>query len=565
MNNSIARFSVNRQPDEVSDRDNLGNDLKEEEHHVIFVAHKKGLVALALSDSAFRSSIVAEIKKGRSAPFSALKVLTAKQINDAFVGDRVRTLWLSGAHRRTATKADSKVLTGIELEAALNPLEDQGYYFSSVRSTLNGAALAAATGASVVIGANPANARVWLGPSKNWIFFIGRVEVLIDAAAEAIKKPSARSAPLPVLASPADGLTGASAPYDMAIILPEAISAGIEDGEEYPRLHEFIDAARFEMKAKAGSPSFEAEIFWGSESYGRMKYEFSAGPDGSPSVKATALHWRTDADYQETIRGICESTDLLTVYYDTGHTFSRGLFYETQFRDARFLDWRWARLQKNFDVGAEKPLNGKKFVIKDIGNQRDRSLFGFVARHWPDLSAMRPSRGWLICDDGSMESADFIHFDDQASPPTLTLIHAKGSGSSAGNRKLSVSDYEVVVGQAVKNVRYLDRSHISGKLALNKDKAIGTAVWHNGQRQKDRKEILKILARAGSNMSKIVCVLQPSARRSEVEAIGRRIEKGDLERADVRRLRQLDALLSAARAECLGLGANFQVIGEDDA
>jgi hypothetical protein len=53
-------------------------------------------------------------------------------------------------------------------------------------------------------------------------------------------------------------------------------------------------------------------------------------------------------------------------------------------------------------------------------------------------------------------------------------------------------------------------------------------------------------------------------RKSEVEAIGKRIEKGDLETADVRYLRQLDALLLAARAECPGLGANFQVIGEDD-
>jgi hypothetical protein len=75
---------------------------------------------------------------------------------------------------------------------------------------------------------------------------------------------------------------------------------------------------------------------------------------------------------------------------------------------------------------------------------------------------------------------------------------------------------------------------------------------------------LKILGSVGSNMSKTVCVFQPSARRSEVEAIGKRIAKGELERADVRRLRQLDTLLLAARGECLGLGANFQVIGEDD-
>ena len=51
---------------------------------------------------------------------------------------------------------------------------------------------------------------------------------------------------------------------------------------------------------------------------------------------------------------------------------------------------------------------------------------------------------------------------------------------------------------------------------------------------------------------------------AEVEAIGKRIEKGDLGRTDVRRLRQLDALLLAGRAECPGLGANFEVIDEDD-
>jgi hypothetical protein len=33
----------------------------------------------------------------------------------------------------------------------------------------------------------------------------------------------------------------------------------------------------------------------------------------------------------------------------------------------------------------------------------------------------------------------------------------------------------------------------------------------------------------------------------------------------VRRLQQLDTLLLAARAECFGLGAEFHVIGEDDA
>jgi hypothetical protein len=540
----------------------LGSDLKEERHHVVFLAQKRGLAALTFSDASFRASIVAEIRR-RVPPFDGVTALTMKQINDAFVGDRVRTLWLAGAHRRTATKADSKILTGIELEAALDPLEDQSYYFSSVRSTLDGAMFAAQAGSNVVIGANPRNARVWLGPSKDWSAFIGRVERLIDAAAQAIKNPSTNASPLPVLAVPIDGMAGANAPYDMAIIVPEAISAGVEDNEDDPWLHEFTDAARFAIKAEAGSPSFEAEVFWGRESYGRIKYEFSIGPDASPSVKTIPVDWKTDAEHQEAVRRICQSADLLTVYYDTGHTFSRGVFYATKFRDARFLDWRWARLH-GFDVGAEKPLTGKKFMIKNIGDATDVSLFGFIAKHWPNYLKSGAAAGWLVCDDGSMESADFIHFDDVANPPRLTLIHVKGSGSSEVKRGLSVSDYEIVVGQAVKNLRYLDRSHIAEKLKSNKDKQIGSAVWHNGRRQKDREEILKILAKAGANMSKTVCVFQPSARRSEVEAIGKQIAKGNLTRPEVRRLQQLDALLLAARAECLGMGADFYVIGEDD-
>ena len=60
---------------------------------------------------------------------------------------------------------------------------------------------------------------------------------------------------------------------------------------------------------------------------------------------------------------------------------------------------------------------------------------------------------WLACDDGAMEIADFILFE--AGPPGLIeVIHVKGAHSSSPNRGISVSAYEVVVGQAVKNLRF---------------------------------------------------------------------------------------------------------------
>ncbi len=85
--------------------------------------------------------------------------------------------------------------------------------------------------------------------------------------------------------------------------------------------------------------------------------------------------------------------------------------YETRFRDAPFEVWRWARLN-NIRLGAEKPLDGQKLLIPNIGDDNDTSLFGFVARHWPNIDNEGQPSGWLVCDDGSMDSADFIHFDD---------------------------------------------------------------------------------------------------------------------------------------------------------
>ena len=124
------------------------------------------------------------------------------------------------------------------------------------------------------------------------------------------------------------------------------------------------------------------------------------------------------------------------------------------------------------------------------------------------------------------ELADFIHFSDQAPRPRLSLIHVKGSGSAAANRGISVSDYEIVVGQAVKNLRYLDRTNIADKLAAEKGRLISTAVWRDGVRQKDRKDAIAALRQAGSNLDKAVYVFQPRVRKSTRESIVARMQAG---------------------------------------
>lgn len=129
---------------------------------------------------------------------------------------------------------------------------------------------------------------------------------------------------------------------------------------------------------------------------------------------------------------------------------------------------------------------------------------------------------------------------------------------------MSVSDYEVVVGQAVKNVRHIDRGLLGDKLAANAEGVLKDAVWHNGERQKDRKELLQVLKGLGSNLKTKVVVFQPRVCRSVLNDIRQKMNDGKPADASVRRMRQLDALLLGARADCFSLGASFVVVADGD-
>ena len=282
------------------------------------------------------------------------------------------------------------------------------------------------------------------------------------------------------------------------------------------------------------------------------------------SVKGTLDGECEDKDLGDLER-ICKNPDNLTIYFESGHTFARGRMFLTEFRDAQFDDWRWVDMgADSTEIDKEKPYLGTRFDVTAIGSKEDMSLFGLVARHWPKLEKRGNPRGWLACDDGSMESADFIHLDETLDPPKLTLIHVKGSGSTKINRQVSVSDYEVVVGQAIKNLRHVDRKLLRKKLERNGKGKLKDAVWHNGHRKKNRDGIIQALEEASSRLKKKVVILQPRVRKSEYDELREMLKTGTGPEGRKHRLRQLDALLLSARANCLGLGAEFAVIGHDD-
>lgn len=538
------------------------DDLKNTLHHLVVVSALEDVLSICCTDSAARQTIVRSISKADKASFKHIKKMGAKEVEAAFVGDKVRTLWLSGAHRRSLVKPDAKVLSGAELESALDPLEDQSYFFSSVRTTSSNGALSH-DGRDAIVGASPKHARIWLGPSRDWDQFADRMSKILRQAKNSLDEGMENYTPIPVLARPTTDVSDVKHPYDAAIIVPEQLLADeVERGDGDRWLQQFGDQVHFDISEQEEAPNFRAKVMWGDQAYGELSFKFEAKEGGDYRLRIEALTWDKTKDHHEEIYTVCSEPENLTLYFDTGHTFARGQFYITQFRDAQFDDWAWVDMAAaGVAVKQEKPLDGRRFAVEAIGEAGDSSLFGLVTRHWPNTENLGAPTGWLVCDDGAGESADFIHLDDTPGSAKLTLIHAKGSGSENDDRQISVSDYEVVVGQAIKNLRHVDRDLLRQKLEANGNGVLRDAVWHNGARQADRTGFLAALAGIGSSADLKVVVLQPRVREAELANARTALANGN-PNAKTRRMQQLDALLLGAKASCAGLGAEFIVVAD---
>jgi hypothetical protein len=280
------------------------------------------------------------------------------------------------------------------------------------------------------------------------------------------------------------------------------------------------------------------------------------------------------------VSALLRSPDAVVAWFDSGHTLSGGELFATRHRDIRFRNWRWARLADSV-VGEEKPLvdsdtkrrNGKPvrvFVPDNVGVGTPVSLFDWVAQGGqPDV--LETGSGWLVCDDGSLEVADFVHLDTRGSIPILQLIHAKGASSSSPGRKIKVTDYEVVVAQAEKNLRWLDPKHLAARLRKKPDAAIGRLLWKDGVRvaaerlKKEREAFLKALEDI-RRVERRVVVLQPSMRKRQHDKSVEDFEKANPGNpsSDLIRVFHLDHLLLNLELGCMAYGSDVLVVGHDD-
>jgi hypothetical protein len=518
-------------------------------NHLAVICRQRRYVAIYLSESNRKYMVSSKIYQEGDSGLSALEIIPRGLLNAAFVQGPARTLWLSGTHRRTSIKADNKILSGYNLREALDPLGDQTFHFTAARCVPDDFSIRAP------VGVSPRKSQVWLGPSRNWIEFLSTVSVMLSYI-ESTTTPT--RTPLPIVAVSSTDATQISNPYDIALVPPELLADDPNvDVETQKEIELWGYQSSFEIM-DAGEDYFVSQVSLQGQVLGEIRFDYQVAPPDQMFWEVSGL--TIESDQEELFNRALQLTrrrGWLKIWFESGHTISSGEIYEVRHRDIPFTDLVWASLtgadesQKSYDVSKEKPK-----PIADIGNQD--SLFDWMLHFWPNLDRSPLDPGcWLSSDDGAMEIADFIHLDDTVQPPVINLIHVKGSGNKNPGRGVSVSDYEVVTAQAVKNLRFLDRMLLAEGLEKGLGKKISKLVWHD-RIQSTREDMIDALSKVSSNYLRRVYVFQPRLTRTMVEE-ARKNKKGSA----YARLRQLDTLLLSGAASSKGLGVEFKVIGED--
>jgi hypothetical protein len=510
------------------------SSLEDISHHSVSILCRDGWCALVTSDSAPRKALVACITE--AAP------LGRKLFSSAFVGPDAKAMWLNGIHTRSDAKAEGKVLLGAALEHAIDPLGDHTFAMSAIRSQPRIARLLSGT-RQIVVGASLGSSSLWIGRASSWDIFINQVEALFDHLDGA---PAATSL-YKSLAQSVDDISVVKNAYAVAILPPLLLGDDpTATAAELTVAQYWANEAKYIVKAGIGA-NFNVDVEVGGSSLGTFSMKVTST---SPPRVELGGKWFPSNHKLELIRDQCaqflKDPSQIKIYYDSGHTISTGECFESGWTDQLF-DWKFEDLT-GFDVEKEKPIVPAAGKLADeIGTPSDDSLFGYIQKKLF-------SKGWLACDDGAMELADFVHFDPNNG--LITLIHAKGAGTNNTDRQVSVADYEIVVSQGVKNIRHLRMSSLVKALEAGKTKDISRAVWLDGKKQADRSGIIAELKKWPDSAPRRLMILQPRLTEKENDyCLSSRPAKHRL-----LRFQQLSALILSGRVAAMSAGADFVAI-----
>lgn len=507
-------------------------------HELCLMFRRGDLLAIKLEDGAI-DRLQRWLDK---VPLPNVRRIAPKVLGYTFLMGETRGLWLQGAHSRSTRRPDAKTSVGLDLRDAIDPFDDSSFSLGSARCQMpSDPELVQLRGA---VGATMKTSQLWFKQMPDLRSFVEAMVEVFKLIEEASKDESLIVEAFPQLARDVTDLTEVFGAYEATPVdletMPQA-AAGEEAREASALLQDAV------LSARGGSDSAKFKLDVGLD--GSETGTLTVRPEAIPHGFKLNFGFHSEPHVLEPTRRVLdalEAGDLLTVYYESGHVYSRGRISARNTYIAPFPKWDFKEFPAFVDIEMEKPSNLKstKSIHAQIGKENDASLFGWVSRTYSD--------GWLICDDGSGETADFLQISTDG---VLRIIHVKGAKSHSPNRGVSAAAYEVVASQASKNLIYMDRKRLTQRLTT--PPTARPACWEDGKRSTSRSDFLDMLT---SPTEVEVVIIQPHLNEPLYDRV--RAEDPDAKPSqDLLRLRLLETLLNSARASIVKSGAELIVVG----
>lgn len=514
-------------------------------HHILIVYKYNNYLAIYHSDTSIKNKLFRLMFRSKQPhEFRKLKFIRKEVLNTAFLNNiKVKNLWLSSIHKSSESKADSKVLSGQNLESALDPIGDQYYAYSAIKANsgmLDGD-----------IGINASESKIWMKKFVDSITYFDMLRFILEEI-EVVETTvtDLNYNPVSVLAN---SITKTSILSNMIDVQLESIELFDINSLEYDIINQIEgEWDNLDFTYQHQNNVYVIDVFnnYTNTDLGSFGIIFS---DNDSYVDSFVLY-SNNSQESHNIQKALENRHVIKYWFANQYMISNGLIYQQAFSNVIFKEFIWSDFS-GYTVSKEKPDDNDLTLI----GQED-SLFSWVKNTWtglsPDLSDINQTGlvdGWLLCDDGANEKADFIHITNEV-VPTISLIHAKGANSDGNNRRIATTAYEVVVSQAIKNLMYLDKNLLVETIDIAPNHHVQNLVWENGQ--DSTRQAIKDFLNTVQEYKKRVVILQPHVTKTRFS--------GTLLTDEAKhRHNQLSALLLSTQNTIQSLGAEFVVIGHN--
>lgn len=587
-------------------------------NHLVLICLHPPYFYLLSTSSSFGNLLSDYFSSGSQFPFSfslGLRKAESSLLENAFANGEAYQLWLYGLHRSVVNKPDKKTFSGLDLREALDPLGDQSFSYNAILSKITPtekskialqAFLERRDKKNYAIGFSKSKKTVWMSKCRDIADYIERIQLLSIIIKSVDPEYNVDPDFLEDLQKLRRGINHLSKPIPSSelrdVADPFEISLNIEYTEEFHSNLEIIEhkedwARNGELKINSEGPSTIDDKKWNIDVFYISKYiaKFSikAYSENSESLSIQIEELlpleRVALDDQlydgfnsfDHLVSFLGTENAFTLRFESGHVLQGKNLFKPSYNDVFYDQTLWTFLDlKNWEVDEEKPSkfnDGSSSKSKVVKINNSKSLFSKVILNIPELIQPEEDTEWhCMCHDGANEIADFIYCEPENR--RIDLIHVKGAHSNSSNREISITAYETVCEQAVKNLRHLNidvlvDERFSDVFKGEKNRSEAGLIMVSSSSPKEVKHdctafidaLEKIKKSEKPVRDKRVVVFQPHIRKS----LWRKLEEeykstiGDLSN-NLRKSFMLSTILYETQIACTKQQATFEVWGEDD-